>query len=92
MFENLGQVIADIPKDELVKAMVEQSVTDQRRQAEALEEINNTLWHLVKLLKPWAEREKRKNLIEQDPDYLQQVIKQVQNDRKARKAKGKKRK
>ena len=88
MFDVLGQTV-EISSKELGDAIANQSISEQKRQANTLENINHTLEHLVKLLKPWAERERRKNLIEQDPDYLEAVIKQVQQDRKARKPKTK---
>lgn len=70
-----------------MQRVVESSTAYNKRQAEALEDIRNELSHLVKLLKPWAERERRKNIIEQDPDYLAAVVKQVQESRKKGKKK-----
>jgi hypothetical protein len=91
-FQHFGQAVTEISRNEAVQAIAAEVTRVQKQQVDTLEEINHTLEHLVKLLKPWAEREKRKNMLEQDPDYLEQIIKQVQQDRKARKPKEKKRK
>ena len=85
LFQSLGKTIAEINQDDLMKALIHQSTASQRQLAEAAERQANALEHIVKLLKPWAEREKRKNLVEQDPDYLEQVVKQVQAHRKTMK-------
>lgn len=91
VFDGLGEAVAQIGTEDIAKeavrqicAEIRQLVVEQKRQADATE-------HIVKLLKPWAEREKRKNLVEQDPDYLEAAIRQVQLSRKTRKkpAKGK---
>lgn len=90
-FEHIGKEIAQITEEDIKNAIQEQALVIERRQAVALEDINATLGHIVKLLKPWAERERRRNMLEQDPDYLEQVIKQVQQGRKTqrKKVKGK---
>jgi len=94
LFQSLGKILGSIPAEEVTKRVVAEATAYNRRQAEALEDIRNELSHLVKLLKPWAEREKRKNIIEQDPDYLAAVVKQVQQQRNksSKKTKVKKRK
>jgi hypothetical protein len=84
MFENLGQVLTEISKDEVVNLLVTHLTAYQKRQCEAEERQADALEHIVKLLKPWAEREKRRNMLEQDPEYLKQVANQIINDRKSR--------
>lgn len=86
VFDGIGEAVAQIGVEDIAKEIQRQALDVERRQANALEDINVTLGHIVKLLKPWAEREKRRNMIEQDPDYLEQVIRQVQQDRKTRKS------
>jgi hypothetical protein len=71
-------------KDDLVRTFVLHLTAYQKRQCEAEERQADALEHIVKLLKPWAEREKRRNMLEQDPEYLKQVANQVINDRKSR--------
>jgi hypothetical protein len=89
-FDNLGKVVAQISMDDIVGEVQRRILNQPRiitvdvRVADTLDDINKTLGDIAKLLKPWAEREKRKNIIEQDPDYLAAIVKQVQNDRKTR--------
>ena len=82
VFEVMGQAV-EISSDDLEKAVARQVVTDEKRQADALEDISASMNQIVRLLKPWAEREKRRNMLEQDPDYLEHVIKVIQRDRRA---------
>lgn len=89
--EILGQVVADISTEDIMKAVVQQIPHELRRIADAQEETAKATWHLVKEIKPWAERQKRENIVEQDPHYLSAVLKQVQSQRKPqKKTKGKK--
>lgn len=95
--ETLGQVAIDISTEDIMKAVVQQIPHELRRIADAQEETAKATWHLVKEIKPWAERQKRENIVEQDPDYLSAVLKQVQSQRNGIKKKtktksGKKRK
>lgn len=91
VFEVMGQHV-EITPEELAQAVARQEETNESRQADALQDISTSLHQLVRLLKPWAEREKRRNMLEQDPDYLEQLIKQVQLERnRAKKPKLRKR-
>jgi hypothetical protein len=94
--ETLGQVAVDISTEDIMKAVVQQIPYQLRRLADAQEDTSKALWHLVKEIKPWAEKQKRSNIMEQDPDYWEAVIKQVQAQRKKpikkKKSRGKKQK